>query len=92
MATNPFNRELSLQEHELNINGQCISCHGHVEPDVEYDVWDDYDGNIHADPCGLSYPRFCPGCHETITLICIETGVIKPKTQAEIDADNDLPF
>lgn len=81
MARTPFNRELNFIEHELNLNGQCISCQEQVEPDVDYDVWEDADGYMHCDPCGISNPRYCPGCHETLTLICIEEGIIKPITQ-----------
>ena len=92
MARTPFNRELSLDEHELNLNGQCIACKGQVEPIVDYDVWEDSEGGMYASPCFGGWERYCPCCHETMTLVFIEEGLIKPLTQEEIEASNDLPF
>jgi hypothetical protein len=92
MATNPFNRELTLDEHELNLGGKCLGCNSETEPIVEYDVWEDGDGNTYSSPCLVGWERYCPCCHETMTLIFIEEGLIKPLTQEEIEASNDLPF
>lgn len=92
MVTNPFNRELSLDEHELNLAGKCISCKGGVEPIVDYDVWQDDHGAYCASPSFAGWERYCPGCHETMSLIFIEVGLIKPLTQEEIEASNNLPF
>lgn len=92
MAKNPFNRELSLDEHERNLAGKCLGCNSQTEPIIDYDVWEDGEGNMNGSPYFAGWERYCPCCHETMTLVFIEEGFIKPLTQEEIEVSNNLPF